>query len=554
MKTLKLKYKNTYIENIKPLETLYEISKQVEKDYQYEIVGAKLNQYLTGLNTQLTANGEIEFYDLSSNIGNKIYSRSLEFLVTVATKKQLGQKADILINYSLENGIYCEVINETVTKQTIKQIEEKMREIISKKMPFKESYVRRFDAIDYFKSHNQMDKVENLKYITNKTITLYSLDGIYDYFYGPLVYNTSLLKKFGIIYLNDNSFILTYPNTKHPDKVDEYIHHKLTFETYKDFQNWGRTIDITTAADLNEICTKGKYQDAIRLFETHYEDQLSTIAETIYKNKDKIKIVLLAGPSSSGKTTTAKKLSLYLRVKGIKSHKLSLDNYFIDRDKAERDKFGNLDFSSIKSIDTKLFEENLQSLLSGKDTQLPYYDFVTGKKVFKGDHLKLDENEILVIEGVHTLNEILTKDIPRENKFKIFMSPLIHLKLDNHNRVHTTDVRKLRRIVRDNLFRGTPAEKTLAMWPNVDKEASLNIYPYQDDADAMINSSLGYELSVLRIYAEPLLYGIDDKSTEYVEAIRLINLLKSFLPITSEVVPKDSILREFIGGSVFEED
>ena len=553
MKNLKLKYKNTYLEEIPEDTTLYEVTKKVKDDFKYPIVGARLGEFIVGLNTKVTDNEKVEFYDLGTTIGNRIYSRSLEFLVTVATKKVLGDETDILINYSLENGIYCEIIGQRITKVTAEKIEAKMHKMVAQKFTFKEMLVDRFDAIKYFKRHHQMDKVDGLRYMTNRTVTLYSLDGIYDYFFGPLVYNTGLLDKFGMIYLKENSFILTYPSVNDPNTVDEYINHKLTFDTYKSFQEWGRSIGISTVPDLNKICTEGKYVDMLRLFETHYEDQLSLIAETIYKKKDKIKIILLAGPSSSGKTTTAKKLSLYLKVKGITCHKISLDDYFVDRDKAPRDENGDLDFSSIESIDTTLFNSHLNKLLTGHKVSMPTFDFITGKKEYNDNYLKLEEGEILIIEGIHTLNEKITKDIPRENKFKIFMSPLIHLKLDNHNRVHTTDVRKIRRIVRDNQFRGTNAETTLAMWPNVDKEARLSIYPYQDDADAMINSSLGYELSVLRIYAEPLLYGIDSSSPQYPEAIRLINLLRNFLPITSEVVPKDSILREFIGGSVFEE-
>lgn len=553
MRNLKLKYKNTFLEEIPEDTLLYEVSKKVKNDFKYPIVGARLGEFLVGLNVKVTNNEKVEFYDLSSTIGNRIYSRSLEFLVTVATKKILGDETDILINYSLENGIYCEIIGQRITKVTAEKIEAEMKKMVDQKFTFKEMIVDRFDAIKYFKKHHQIDKVEGLRYMTNRTVTLYSLDGIYDYFFGPLVYNTGVLDKFGMIYLKDNSFILTYPSVKDPNTVDKYIHHKLTFNTYKSFQNWGRTIGISTAPDLNAICTEGKYVDMLRLFETHYEDQLSLLAETIYKKQDQIKIILLAGPSSSGKTTTAKKLSLYLKVKGINCHKISLDDYFIDRDKAPRDENGNLDFSGIEAIDITLFNNHLNKLLNGHKVLMPTFDFITGKKVYEDKYLKLEENDMLIIEGIHTLNEKLTKNIPRENKFKIFMSPLIHLKLDNHNRVHTTDVRKIRRIVRDNLFRGTNAETTLAMWPNVDKEARISIYPYQDDADAMINSSLGYELSVLRIYAEPLLYGIESTSPQYPEAIRLINLLRNFLPITSEVVPKDSILREFIGGSVFEE-
>ena len=336
MRNLKLKYKNTYLEEIPEDTTLYEVSKKVKSDFKYPIVGARLGAFLVGLNTKVTNNEKVEFYDLSSQIGNRIYSRSLEFLVTVATKKVLGDETDILINYSLENGIYCEIIGQKITKVTAEKIEKEMRKMVDQKFTFKEMIVERFDAINYFKKHHQMDKVDSFKYMTNRTVTLYSLDGIYDYFYGPLVYNTGLLDKFGMIYLKENSFILTYPSVQNPNKVDKYIHHKLTFDTYKSFQKWGRTINISTAPDLNAICTKGKYTETLRLFEAHYEDQLSLLAEEIYKKKDTIKIILLAGPSSSGKTTTAKKLSLYLKVKGINCHKISLDDYFVDRINAPR--------------------------------------------------------------------------------------------------------------------------------------------------------------------------------------------------------------------------
>lgn len=553
MKKLKLMYKDRYIENIDPETTLYEISKEIKGEYKYPIVGARLGEYLVDLNAKVTKNDNVEFYDLSSGIGNRMYARSLEFLVTVASKKVMGEDTDILINYSLENGIYCEITGKKITGITIKKIEEEMRRLVSSNLTFNYMIVDKFDAIEYFKKHKQMDKVNLLKYISNRTINLYCLDDVYDYFFGPLVYNTKILNKFDIIYLKENSFILSYPTTNHPNKIKNYVEHELTSKTYKEFQKWGRLIGISTAPELNELCSKSKEADAIRLFETHYESQLSSIAEEISKNKDKIKLILLAGPSSSGKTTTAKKLALYLRVKGLRSKKISLDDYFMDRAYAPKDSEGNYDFSDIKALDLKLFQKQLSRMLDGSKVLMPTYDFITGKKIYKDNYIKLDEGDVLIIEGIHTLNEKLTNIVPRENKFKIFISPLINLKLDNHNRVHTTDVRKLRRLVRDNLFRGTSAEETLAMWPNVDKEAILNIYPYQDDADAMLNSSLGYELNVLRIYAEPLLYGIDSKSKEYPEAMRLINLLKNFLTITSEIVPKDSILREFIGGSVFKD-
>jgi len=553
MENIKLKYKNKYIEDIVPGTTLYQISKQVKSEYKYPIVVARLGEFLVGLNTPVTKDSNVEFFDLGTSIGNKVYARSLEFLVTVAAKKVLDKQSDVLINYSLENGIYCEVVGQRITKITAQNIENQMRIMVENQMPFYHMNVERFEAIKYFESHNQQDKVNNLKYMTNKTITLHSLDNVYDYFYGPLVYNTGIIQNFKMIYLKENSFIITYPTRHNPFEVEQYIHHKMTFDVYKEYQKWGRTVGLSTTNDLNELCTKHEYTDVIELFESHYEDQLASLAEQIYKRKDKVKLVLLAGPSSSGKTTTAKKLALYLRVKGLKPHKISLDDYFVNREDTPLDEDGKYDYASIGATDVKLFNKQLNQLLNGEQISMPRYNFILGKKEYRGDYLQLQEDDILIIEGIHTLNDALTSTIPRENKFKIFMSPLIHLKLDNHNRVHTTDLRKIRRIVRDSRTRGTTAEGTLMVWPNVDKEAKNNIYPYQDDADGMINSSLGYELSVLRIYAEPLLYGIPSNSPEYPEAMRLINLLKNFLPITSEVVPKDSILREFIGGGIFED-
>ncbi len=553
MKKLKLKYKDRYIENVEYETPLYEILKEIKEDYKYSVVGASLDGYLVDLNTKITENEKVEFYDTSSVIGNRIYARSLEFLITVACKKVLDNDSEVLINYSLENGVCIEITGKKISTITIKKIEEKMNELVNSELPINYIIVDRLDAIKYFKRNNQMDKVNSLKYMTSKTITLYTLDDVYDYFYWPLVYNTKLLNKFAISNLKDNKFILSYPTSANPNKVKEYIKHDLTAKTYEDFQNWGRLINIKTASDLNRLCALGQDVETVKLFETHYEDQLSKIAEEISKRKDKIKIILLAGPSSSGKTTTAKKLELYLKVKGMHTKKISLDNYFVDRIYAPKDDEGNLDYSDIKSLDVTLFQKQLSRMLKGNKVLMPTYDFVNGKKYYKDNYIKLAEDDIIIVEGIHTLNEKLTSIIPRENKYKIFISPLVSLKLDNHNRIHSTDVRKIRRIVRDNLFRGTSAEETLAMWPNVDKEAIKNIYPYQDDADSILNSSLGYELNVLRIYAEPLLYGIESTSKEYVEAVRLLNLLHNFLTITSEVVPKDSILREFIGGSSFKD-
>lgn len=550
MKTLKIKYKGYYIEGITSGTSLYEISKRVKDDFKYDILGAKFKNQIVDLSKEITENGEVEFYDRSSAVGNRIYARSLEFLTIVAAYEVLDKNSDILINYSLDNGIYCEVVGQKLTGKLVLEIEEKMNELSKARLPYTKSIVSRFDAINYFEKTGRQDKVNSLNYTSNSTINLYKLNGIYDYFFGTLAYDTGQISKFKVTYQKQNTFVVTYPSQRKPRMVDEYINHSMLNMKYQEYKNWGENLNLDMVSDLNKIGTTGNYNDIIRLFETHYEEELSNVAEMISKRKN-VKLILIAGPSSSGKTTTSKKLSLYLRVKGLVPHQISLDDYFVDRNKTPKDENGNYDYANIKATDIHLFNEHLNKLLKGQEVLLPRFDFVKGKKVYENTYLSLGENDVLIIEGIHTLNDEITKNVPAENKFKIYLSPLVALKIDNHNRVHTTDVRKIRRIVRDNQFRGTNAEETLKIWPNVDKEALENIYPYQDSADAIINSALTYEMGVLRIFAEPLLYGIKPNSEVYPEAIRLINLLRNFMPITSEIVPKDSLLREFIGGGTY---
>ena len=550
MKTIKLKYRGQYLDNILAGTSLYEISKHVKDDFKYDIVGAKYNNQICDLSKEINNDGEVEFYDRSTSLGNRIYARSLEFLTIVSGYEVLDDNADILINYSLDSGIYCEVTGQNLTPRLAGLIEEKMHELVNARLPYTKSVVSRFDAINYFEKAGRLDKVNSLNYISNSTVNLYKLNGIYDYFFGTLAYDTSQLNKFDITYLGHNLFVVNYPSQKKPSVISEYKEHEKLVAKYQEYKKWGEALDMDMVSDLNKIGISGNYNDIVRLFETHYEEELSNVAEMISKRKN-VKLILIAGPSSSGKTTTSKKLALYLRVKGLVPHQISLDDYFIDRDKTPKDKNGNYDFANIKATDIDLFNKHLKSLLAGETVLLPNFDFISGKRVYKNSYLTLGPNDVLIVEGIHTLNDIVTKSIPVENKFKIYMSPLVALKIDNHNRVHPTDVRKIRRIVRDNKFRGVGAENTLKIWPNVDKEAAENIYPYQDNADAIINSALTYEMSVLRIFAEPLLYGIDSDSEVYAEAIRLINLLRNFMPITSEIVPRDSLLREFIGGGIY---
>lgn len=553
MRMIKLKYKNGYIEDIEPNTPLYEIAKRVKDDYKYKIVGAKLGSRILNLNTRVTHNDTVDFYDMSSPFGNRIYSRSLELLANAASRNLYGEDVDVIIDYSIENGIHCEIVGRKITGVSVEKIETEMKRLVKQKLPIESIIVDRIEVIKYLKKTKQTDKADIIKYLTDDTIRVNHLDGMYDYFYGPLVHNTEVLTKFLLKYAGENTFIIVFPTKDNPEILKEYIHHPLTDKTYKDFSHWGKLVGVPTVSVLNKIISDGLGEAAVRFFEAHYDEEISEVIESIEKRKDKVKLILLAGPSSSGKTTTSMKLGLYLRVKGIVFKKISLDDYFRDRKNCPKDEEGNYDYSDISALDVKLFQKQLKDMLEGKRVLMPTYNFVTGEKEYVDNYIQLKEGEMIIIEGIHTLNEKLTSIVPREEKFKILQSPLAGLKIDNHNRLHATDIRKIRRIVRDNTFRGTSAEETLSMWQNVDKEAEKNIYPFQDDADAIINSSLGYELNVLKIYAEPLLFGIDIESPVYPEAKRLINLLRGFLTISSEMVPRDSILREFIGGSIFRE-
>jgi len=370
--------------------------------------------------------------------------------------------------------------------------------------------------------------------------------------FSELAESTRDLSDFKLTYIKKNGFVISYPNYENPSFTLDYVHKPLVYKTFKEYSEWGETVGVSNASDLNKIVSLGKANDIIRLSETHYEGQLANISEQIYNNKENIKIVLLAGPSSSGKTTTAKKLGIYLQSKGFKTHYVSIDDYFLEKEETPKDANGEYDFESINSIDLKLFNKHLTKLLKGEKILMPEYNFILGKKEYKKRYIQLAEKDILIIEGLHGLNELLTQSIDRKNKFKIFICPHTQINVDNHNYVHTTDTRKLRRMVRDNKTRGKSSTDTLKMWKKIRNGEMKYIFPFQQDIDAIINSSMAYEIGVLKTYAEPLLFSVDEKDEMYPEAIRLINLLRNFLPIPSDDIPRDSVLREFIGKSGFD--
>ena len=531
--------------------TFYEISHSFQKYFNYPILVAKVDNHLTELNAKLTKKCDIDFYDRSSNTGNSIYACSVQFLMTVALKK-LYPDAEVIIQNSIDKGVYCELENLEISKTELKTLENKMKEIHKEHLIYTKVSVDRLDAITFFKKKKQYDKVKVLKYISNTYVNLYRLDDVYDYYFSDMAYSTDAIDSFKLTYIKKNGFVLSWPNIYNPECTLDYVHRPLIPSTFSDYTKWGKTVDISNAADLNEVVSMGKYNDIIRLSETHFESQLSMIAEQIYQRRNNIKFVLLAGPSSSGKTTTAKKLEIYLQSKGLKTHTISVDDYFVNKEDTPVDEFGEYDFESIKAIDLNLFNRHLAKLLDGEKVQIPDYNFVTGKREYNKKYLKLEKDDIIVIEGLHAINDELTMAVDRINKFKIFIGPFTQLNIDNHNRIHTSDTRRLRRIVRDNKTRGYNAADTLRMWKKIREGEEKYIFPYQHDVDAVINSALLYELGVLKTYAEPLLFSVEENDEMYPEAIRLINFLRNFLPIPSDEVPKDSILREFIGGSGFE--
>jgi uridine kinase len=552
-KTITINFRDRVSKSFPAGTTLLEISKSFQKYFNYPVLVARVDNEMADLSEKVNHNCSVDFYDRSSSIGNSVYSRSLYFMLVLAVKRVLGSNTDVIVEHSIDKGVYCEIIGADVDKPIISKIENQMLQIVQEGYLFTKVNVSRYDTIKYFKKLNRMDKVKALKYISNSYITLYRLDDLYDYLYSEMVYSTRELDEFKLTYIRDNGFVLSYPDIYNPECTLDYVHHKKMYDTFLDYTKWGRILEIDNAADLNELVSTGKYDNLIRLSEAYYNSQLSRIADDIYKYKNDIKIVLIAGPSSSGKTISAKKLEIYLQSHGLKTHQISLDDYFHNRDDTPKDENGDYDFESIRAIDIELFNQHLSKLLNKERVLLPEFNFVNGTREYKNKWLQLGDNDILVIEGLHGLNEELTQSIEKKHKYKIYISTLTQLNIDIHNRVHTTDTRKLRRIVRDNKYRGYNAADTLKMWPSIRDGEEKYIFQYQDEADIIVNSALVYELGVLKTYAEPLLFSVDENDEVYPEALRLINFLRGFLPIPSDNVPNDSILREFIGGSCFNE-
>ena len=531
--------------------SLQELGKRYEKDFASPIVAAIVDGSLRELTYVVDGDSNVEFLDMSSEIGMKIYIRSLIFLFVKACY-DVFPDCKVHVEHSLGDGLYCEVVrNEPLSEDDVESIEKRMRQLVERDIPIQKYKMPLKEAIAMFKESGMEDKVRVLKYRKSDFINIYEIDGTKDYFYGYLVPSTGYLKWFGLkFYLP--GIILQHPNKSNPTHIAEYHEQPKLASIFRESDRWAHILGVPDVGALNELITSGKSGEIIRVAEALHEKKIAQIADTIANEKERLRIILIAGPSSSGKTTFAQRLIVQLRVNGLRPISISLDDYFLDRDKTPLGDDGKPDFEALEAIDLRLFNQQLAQLIQGKEVIVPRYNFHTGKREYPDIPTKIEKDQPIIIEGIHGLNERLTASIPKENKFKIYVSALTQLGIDNHNRISTTDTRLLRRLVRDSWQRSTDAKTTISVWPKVLKGAQANIFPYQEEADVMFNSALVYEIAVIKKYAEPLLKQITPQDPEYIKAKHLLKFLEYFEPIEDERdIPLTSIIREFIGGSCF---
>lgn len=511
-----------------------------------QLVAAKVNNELTSLDAKLEFDCKVEPVYNNTKEGMSVYRRSLCLLLATAAHR-INPKTRLIVGNSICYGYYYTFDGEKIPAKSLKQ---EMEKLISRDLRIKTEYVSWEQAAALFEKLNLKETRKQLNHTCKSKILINTIEDFSDMYFGPLVLSTGALQVFDLIEYQDG-LLLRFPKTKCPSQLPAFKDEPKLFSLFKQYKEWGKRVNVLSAASLNDMVANGKINDFIDIAETHQEKCISDIASQIVKSK-KVRVVLIAGPSSSGKTTSAKKLGLELQAMGYTPKLISLDCYYAGRDKAPLDENGKPDYECLEALNVELLNQNLVDLFAGKEVNIPSYDFHTGTSYFEEKNkMTLADNEILIMEGIHGLNPKLTAKVPEECKFKIYLSALTQLNLDDHNRISTSDNRLIRRIVRDNNFRGKPAEGTIAMWPSVQKGEELHIFPFHNNADAILNTALDYELSILRVYAAPLLRRVPPTMAEYSEAQRLLNFLENFATIAPTEVPPRSIIREFIGGSAF---
>lgn len=551
--------KNTYCVTVGEEKRSYEegtsyqvIARDFQKDYPHDIVLAFVGGRLQELHKTLQADCAVEFETTGGSAGHKTYKRSMSLLLVkaiydVAPREAIGK---VRIHYSVSKGYYCTIEGDVTPDQAfLERVEARMRQMVEEDLPIRKRSVHTDEAIQMFHKHGMYDKERLFEYRRVSKVNIYSLNEFEDYYYGYMVPSAGYLKYFKL-YPYDEGFVLQMPEMSEPEVVPPFEPQNKLFQVLKESTRWGDMQGIETVGALNDKITGGDATELVLVQEALQEKRVAEIAGQIASRPD-IKFILIAGPSSSGKTTFSHRLSIQLRANGLVPHPIAVDNYFVERDETPRDETGAFDFECLEAVDVKLFNRQLTELLAGKEVVIPEFNFVTGHKEYGNKPKKLGENDVLVIEGIHCLNPRLTESLPDAHKFKIYISALTQLNVDEHNRIPTTDGRLIRRIVRDARTRGASAQRTIRMWPSVRRGEERNIFPYQEEADVMFNSALIYELAVLKPYVERLLFGIDRDCPEYVEAKRLLKFMDYFVGIGSEMVPMNSLLREFIGGGCF---
>ncbi len=544
MDTVCIVMNNNVVHDYKKGITFYEVSKDCNLE---NIVGLKINNEVFSLDKIVDRDEKVEFINTSDITGNKIYKAGLKFLFLVALQ-EVYPSLDIRYEHSVPRGMLGVVTGDKILNQDdISKIKEKMSEIIESNDIIEKLNINPKEAIKYYKKKNEYEKADNIQNINDKVVNLYKLRGKINYFYSLMPHNVGAINKFELVYLGNNRIIFLFPGVRTNGFVPEYVHYDNILKSFLEGKDLLEKLNMPYVTDLNKTVSNGKIKSFIRSCELSFYLNIAKVVKQIEDNKD-IKFILIAGPSSSGKTTTALRLSSYFESLGYDPITISLDDYFVDRDKNPKDENGNYDFECLEALDVELFNKNLNDLLSGHKVVFPKYNFLTGTREFGKDEISMKENSIFLIEGLHALNEELTRDVSEKYKFKIYLSPFIPLNIDRHNYVSTLDLRLLRRIVRDNRTRGYNVVNTIDNWQNVRNGEEKYIFPYIHQANAIINTALAYEVGVLKVFVEPLLLSVSVESTYYEEARRLLDFLKQFFPIPGEYVNDESILREFIGG------
>ena len=529
--------------------TWMEVAREHQKAYEYDILLVRVNGKLQELHKQVK-DCELSFVTAKDKPGMSAYQRSASLMMLKAfySVAGAGNVEKLMIDFSIGRGFFVEARGNFVLNQEfLDAVKAKMREYVERKIPIMKRSVSTDDAIELFEKLGMYDKARLFRYRMVSRVNIYSIDGFEDYYYGYMVQNTGYIKHFDLIPYH-YGFVMVMPDRKTPDVLHRFTPSDKLFATLSESTEWGRRMDLETVGALNDRIAKGDMSHLILIQEALQEKNIAEIAAQIAARKN-ARFVMIAGPSSSGKTTFSHRLSVQLEAIGLKPHPIAVDNYFVNRVDSPRDEHGNYNYEILECLDVELFNRDMTGLLEGKQVELPYYNFKKGVREYKGNFLQLGEGDILVIEGIHCLNDRLSYTLPADSKFKIYISALTQLNIDEHNRIPTTDGRLLRRMVRDARTRGSSARETIRMWPSVRRGEEENIFPFQEEADAMFNSALVYELAVLKQYAQPLLFAIPKDSEEWLEAKRLLKFLDYFIGVSSEDIPKNSILREFIGGS-----